>query len=96
LDETFTINQIGLPGKLRRCLATTNLIESPGSGVRLRTRRVCRWKDETTVLRWAVSAHLATEKSFRRIMGFEQLWMLRSCLDKNQEAATVAAKKKVG
>ena len=40
LDETFTINDIGLPGRLRRCLATTNLIESPGAGVRLRTRRV--------------------------------------------------------
>ena len=96
LDETFTINEIGLPGKLRRCLGTTNLIESPGSGVRLRTRRVCRWKDGTMVLRWAASAYLAGEKSFRRIMGFEQLWMLKAYLDENQEAATVAAKRKVG
>ena len=96
LDETFTINQIGLPGKLRRCLATTNLIESPGSGVRLRTRRVCRWRNGAMVLRWAASAYLATEKSFRRIMGFEQLWMLKSYLDQNEEAATVAAQRKVG
>lgn len=96
LDETFTINRIDLPGKLRRCLATTNLIESPGSGVRLRTRRVCRWKDGAMVLRWAASAYLATEKSFRRIMGFQQLWMLKSYLDENQEAATVAAERKVG
>ena len=96
LDETFTINEIGLPGKLRRCLATTNLIESPGSGVRLRTRRVCRWRDGTMVLRWAASAYLATEKSFRRIMGHEQLWMLKSYLDRSEEAAMVAAKRKVG
>ena len=96
LEETFTINEIDLPGKLRRCLATTNLIESPGSGVRLRTRRVCRWQDGAMVLRWAASAYLATEKSFRRIMGHEQLWMLKSYLDQNEEAATVAAKKKVG
>jgi transposase-like protein len=96
LDETFTINAIGLPGKLRRCLATTNLIESPGSGVRLRTRRVCRWRDGTMVLRWAASAYLATEKSFRRIMGHEQLWMLKSYLDRSEEAAMVAAKRKVG
>ena len=96
LDETFTINEIGLPGKLRRCLATTNLIESPGSGVRLRTRRVCRWRDGQMVLRWAAGAYLATEKSFRRIMGHEQLWMLKSYLDQNQEAATVAANRKVG
>ena len=96
LEETFTINQMGLPGKLRRCLATTNLIESPGSGVRLRTRRVCRWKDGAMVLRWAASAYLQMEKRFRRIMGFEQLWMLKSYLDENQEVATVAAERKIG
>ena len=96
LEETFTINEIGLPGKLRRCLATTNLIESPGAGVRLRTRRVCNWKDGNMVLRWAAGAYLATEKQFRRIMGHEQLWMLKSYLDRNQETATVAAQKKVG
>jgi putative transposase len=96
LDETFTINAIGLPGKLRRCLATTNLIESPGSGIRLRTRRVCRWKDGSMVLRWAASAYLATEKTFRRIMGHEQLWMLKSYLDQNEDAAAVAAQRKVG
>lgn len=96
VDETFTINAMGLPGKLRRCLATTNLIESPGAGVRLRTRRVCNWKDGAMVLRWAASAYLATEKQFRRIMGYEQLWMLKSYLDENEEAATVAAERKVG
>lgn len=96
LDETFTINEIGLPGKLRRCLATTNLIESPGAGVRLRTRRVCNWKDGKMVLRWAASAYLATEKQFRRIMGHAQLWILQSYLDQNEEAATVAAQRKVG
>jgi putative transposase len=96
LEETFTINAIGLPGKLRRCLATTNLIESPGAGVRLRTRKVCNWQDGTMVLRWAASAYLATEKSFRRIMGHEQLWMLKSYLDRSEEEATVAADRKVG
>ena len=96
LDETFTINDIGLPGRLRRCLATTNLIESPGAGVRLRTRRVCHWKDGKMVLRWAAAAYLATEKRFRRIMGYEQLWILKSYLDRDEEAATVAAHRKVG
>jgi putative transposase len=96
LEETFTINAIGLPGKLRRCLATTNLIESPGAGARLRTRKVCNWQDGTMVLRWAASAYLATEKSFRRIMGHEQLWMLKSYLDRSEEEATVAADRKVG
>ena len=95
LNETFTINDMALPGPLRRCLATTNLIESPGSGVRLRTRRVCRWRDGVMVLRWAASAYLATEKHFRRIMGFEQLWMLQAYLDRDEKSATVADQRKV-
>jgi putative transposase len=96
LAETFTVNGMGLPATLRRCLCTTNLIESPGSGVRLRTRRMCRWRDGTMVLRWAATAMRATEEHFRRILGFEQLWKLKAYLDEDQEAAAVAAQRKVG
>lgn len=93
LGETFTVNEIGLPGKLRRCLCTTNLIESPQSGVRMRTRRVCRWRDAKMALRWAASAFLTTEKSFRRIMGHDQLWMLQSYLDRSDEVDVTVARK---
>jgi len=48
------------------------------------------------VLLWAASAYLATEKSFRRIMGHEQLWMLKSYLDGKEPSATVADKRKAG
>ncbi len=69
LEETFTINRLELSSSLRLCLASTNLIESPHSGVRMQTRRVSRWKDSQMVLRWAASAFLETEKNFRRIQG---------------------------
>lgn len=81
LEECFTINRLGLPPSLRRCLATTNLIESPQSGVRMRTRRVTRWQDPDMVMRWAASAFLATEKNFRRIAGHQDLWMLKAVLN---------------
>jgi transposase-like protein len=96
LAETFTINRIGLPKELRRCLSTTNVIESPQSGVRRRTRRVCRWQDSLMVLRWTASALLATEKNFRRIMGYKQLWYLRSYLDQPKAAEGLAEQTKVG
>ncbi|HYL12850.1 MAG TPA: transposase [Terriglobales bacterium] len=67
LDECFTINRLRIPPSLHRCLATTNLIESPQSGVRMRTRRVCRWRDPAMVARWAAASFLATEKNFRRM-----------------------------
>jgi len=84
LAETFTINRLDLPPRLRRCLATTNVIESPTSGVRLRTRRVTNWQHGQMVLRWAAAAYLETEKHFRRIMGYRDLWMLKALLDEGQ------------
>ena len=96
LAETFTVNRLGLPGALRRCLCTTNVIESPNSGIRRRTGRVSRWKDGSMVLRWVASALLETEKSFRRIMGCEQLWMLQSYLDSPVECEGVARERKAG
>jgi transposase-like protein len=80
LEETFTINRLELPASLRRCLASTNIIESPYSGVRMRTRRVSRWKNGSMVLRWVASAFLAAEQSFRRIQGYRDLWMLKARL----------------
>jgi len=32
LEETFTINRLGLPASLRRCLGTTNIGQSPTAG----------------------------------------------------------------
>ena len=90
LDECFTINRLGIPPSLHRCLATTNLIESPQSGVRMRTRRVCRWRDTAMVARWAAASFLATEKNFRRIMGWKDLWQLEATLGrKTMETAAV-------
>jgi transposase-like protein len=90
LEECFTINRLGIPPSLHRCLATTNLIESPQSGVRMRTRRVCRWRDAAMVQRWAAASFLATEKNFRRIMGWKDLWQLKTILGRkvsDQDAA---------
>jgi len=86
LEECFTLNRLGLPASLHRCLATTNLIESPQSGVRLRTRRVTRWRGPTMVLRWVAAAFLATEKNFRKIQGYKDLWMLKAILNGSKPA----------
>ena len=64
LEECFTINRLELPPTLHRCLATTNLIESSQSGVRLRTGRICRWRAKTSQ-RCVAAAFLETEKHCR-------------------------------
>lgn len=76
LDEMFTINRLGLPKSLRRCLGSTNVIESPNSGIRSRTRRVKHWRDHAMVVRWVAASLLDMEKRFKKIMGYQQLWML--------------------
>lgn len=86
LEECFTINRLGVPPSLHRCLATTNLIESPQSGVRMRTRRVCRWRDAAMIERWVAASFLATEENFRRIMGWKDLWQLKAILGREKAA----------
>lgn len=81
VSELFTINRLGLPPRLRKCLATTNLIDSTHSGVRQKTRRVTNWKNGAMALRWAAASFVETEKSYRRIIGYDQLWRLKAHLD---------------
>jgi putative transposase len=96
LEETFTVRRLGLPAMLARSLQTTNIIESPYAGVRMRTRRVCRWRDGTMVLRWATTALLSTEQHFKRISGHAQLWILQSYLDQPKVETELAQNRKAG
>ena len=84
LDECFTINRLGLPPSLLRCLATTNIIESPHAGVRIQTRRVTHWQNGKMVIRWLASAFIRTEKRFNKIMGYRDLWTLEAILNDAQ------------
>ncbi len=96
LAETFTVNRLGLSASLRRCLCTTNVIESPNGTVRQMIGRVRRWRDGAMVLRWAASAFLASETSFRCLMGRQQLWMLEACLNESQANETMDRQRRVG
>jgi transposase-like protein len=89
LEECFTINQLDVPPSLHRCLATSNIVDNPHSGVRDRTRRVCRWRPGMPA-RWSAAAFLEIEKSFRKIMGFRDLWALKAILDGSQPATRQA------
>jgi transposase-like protein len=91
LEECFTINRLDIPPALHRCLATTNIIESPHAGVRIQTRRVTHWQNGKMVLRWMASAFLRTEKRFNRIMGHRDLWALEAILNPTATASLKAA-----
>ena len=94
LDEMFTINRLNLASILCRSLSTTNAIESSYSGVREKTRRVKRWQNASMALRWTASALLCIEERMRRIMGYQQLWMLDAGLKNRHSGETVVKKAK--
>jgi len=95
LCEMFTINRLALPKSLRRCLGSTNLIESPNSGVRSRTRRVKHWQDHVMVVRWVAASLMDMEARFKRIMGYQQLWILEAKLKELAKEETVVEESKV-
>lgn len=80
LDEMFTITELGITGELARCLATTNVIESPNSVVRRVSGRVTNYKDAEMALRWTAAGFLEAEKSFRKLRGHADLKILINSL----------------
>lgn len=92
----FTISGMNLPAKLMRCVATTNIIESAHWGARQRVGRVRRWQSETMALRWSSCAFEAASKQFRKVMGYQQLWMLKAHLDALGKEAELEQVKQAG
>jgi transposase-like protein len=96
LEEMFTINRMNLSPTLRRCLETTNIIESSFSGVANKTNRVKRWRDGSMVRRWAATSLLATEKHYKKVMGYRDLWQLNAYLEELDVKHGLASVRKAG
>ncbi len=69
--------------------------ESPQSGVERRTHNVTRWRDAEMVQRWVASAWQLTEKHFRRIDGYADLWSLAAILGRETNSTNQPSKEKV-
>src|SRR5690242_4988403 len=80
MAEMFTLQRLQLPPSLYKCLATTNVIDSPQSGVSRRTANVTYWRDQEMVERWVAPLGLLTEKHFRKIEGHRDLRALATIL----------------
>jgi transposase-like protein len=93
IDEMFTVNRLGLPPTLMRCLTTTNIIENPNGIVRSTTHRVKRWRDQDMAIRWTAAGFLEAEKAFRKVLGFKELWILRAALGRDRVDASQAPRK---
>lgn len=85
LEETFTVNRLHLTPALMRCLSTTNVIENPNGAVRRVTHRVSRYRNAEMALRWTATGFREAEKSFRKIQGVKDLWVLATALGRNEK-----------
>lgn len=95
--ETLTVTKLGITGRLKRTLQSTNPIESLFSVVRRAQRNVKRWHNGDMRQRWTAVGILDAERNFRRIKGRDQLARLAASLGRElanpqpQEAASVHA-----
>jgi transposase-like protein len=80
LEETFTVNRLGLPDLLVTSLGTTNLIENAHGAIQTAIHRVKRFQKPQDALRWAATALLEAEKNMRAVRGHKQLWILQAAL----------------
>jgi len=90
LEETLTLQKLGVNRLLAHTLSSTNLIESVFAHTGSLTHRVKRWHDGKMVLRWAAATLLKAEKSFRRIRGFEHLGALEEALNHSNSFSKAA------
>ena len=95
LDETLTVQRLGIQGALFATLRGTNPIENLNGGIRKFTRNVRRWRDGSMVLRWLSSAVLEAEGHFRRIRGYKQMSKLVAALLKTHPSSGMSTPRKV-
>ena len=95
LDETLTLQRLGIEGALYRTLRSTNPIENLNGSIATYTRNVKRWQGGSMIVRWASAAVLDATKRFRRIRGYRDLHRLVSALQAIEPKQNVAMDQRV-
>ncbi len=90
LEETLTLQGLGIEGTLYRKLRTTNAIENLNSGIATYSKNVKRWRGGSMVVRWASAAIVEAGKKFRRVQGWRDIEKLVRTLNvfETKEEAT--------
>jgi putative transposase len=73
MEETLTVTRLGITGKLKLTLQSTNPCESMISTVRVIHRNVKRWRNGEMCLRWTAAGMLEAESRFRKVEGYRGL-----------------------
>jgi putative transposase len=90
MQETLTVTRLGVRGRLKRTLASTNPCESMIETVRRISRNVKRWQSGEMCLRWTAAGMLEAERQFRRIIGHTDLAKLALTVERDVAAKRAA------
>ena len=93
LEETLTLQRLGIEKALYRKLRTTNAIENLNSGIATYTRNVKRWQGGSMVMRWVSAAIIEAEKKFRRVQGYRDIPKLMKALEVFEAEEEAAAQR---
>ena len=86
LQETVTLQRLGIDGQLWRTLSSTNPIESMIEIVRRTSRNVKRWQNGDMCLSWTAAGMLEAERQFRKIIGYRHLARLAVAVERHLAA----------
>jgi transposase-like protein len=76
MEETLTVTRLGITGKLKLTLQSTNPCESMIGTVRVIQRNVKNWSSGEMCLRWTAAGMLEAETRFRKVEGYRGLAQL--------------------
>ncbi len=86
LAETLTITRLGVKGRLKATLQSTNPCESMIETVRHTSRNVKRWQSGEMCLRWTAAGMLEAERQFRKIIGYRDLAKLALAVEQELQS----------
>jgi putative transposase len=90
MEETLTVTRLGVRGRLKRTLASTNPCESMIDTVRRVARNVKRWQNGDMCLRWTAAGMLEAQSQFRKIIGYPDLAKLAVAVERDVAARRAA------
>jgi putative transposase len=90
MEETLTVTRLGVRGRLKPTLASTNPCESMIDTVRRVARNVKRWQNGDMCLRWTAAGMLEAQGQFRKIIGYPDLAKLAVAVERDTAARRAA------
>ena len=90
MEETLTVTRLGVRGRLKRTLASTNPCESMIDTVRRVSRNVKHWSSGDMCLRWTAAGMLEAQAQFRKIIGYPDLAKLAVAVERDVAARRAA------